>query len=224
MIRRRLGAVAASALALAIVIAAPLAASPDAAAAVPVAASLSAEARADIARIESYFNSVRSLTARFLQISSTGQTADGAVALKRPGRMRIDYDPPVPILIVADGTFLIYYDRKLGQVSYLPLGATPAGILVEDKIRLNDGELTITDFEREAEVIRVTVVRTASPGDGSLTLVFSDKPLQLRQWRVVDAQGIATTVSLSDVQTGVSLDSALFEFVDPRNVPPAFPD
>lgn len=192
-------------------------------AAQPAAAVLSAADRADVARVERYFNAVRTLKARFLQIASTGQTAEGNVWLKRPGRMRIEYDPPVPILIVADGTWLIYSDRELGQVSYLPLGSTPAGILVEDEIRLNGGSLTITGFEHEAGVIRITLVRTASPGDGSLTLVFSDNPLQLRQWRVVDAQGVVTTVSLSDVRTGVSIDSSLFEFVDPRHAPPAYP-
>lgn len=184
---------------------------------------ISAAARDDINRIERYFNAVRTLSARFLQISSTGEAAEGTVALKRPGRMRIDYDPPVPIVIVADGTWLIYHDHKLGQVSYLPLGSTPAGILVEDSIQLIGGGLTITAFERAAGVIRVTVTRTASPGDGSLTLVFAEKPLELRQWRVVDAQGVTTTVSLSELRTDVDLDAALFDFVDPRNVPPAFP-
>ncbi|MBL8659836.1 MAG: outer membrane lipoprotein carrier protein LolA [Rhodospirillales bacterium] len=196
---------------------------PAALAAQPAAATLSAADSADVARIERYFNAVRTLKARFLQIASTGQTAEGDVWLKRPGRMRIAYDPPVPILIVADGTWLIYSDRELGQVSYLPLGSTPAGILVENEIRLKGGNLTITGFEHEAGVIRITLVRTASPGDGSLTLVFSDNPLQLRQWRVVDAQGVVTTVSLSDVRTGVSLGSDLFEFVDPRHAPPAYP-
>ncbi len=196
---------------------------PADAAAQPAAVVLSAGDRADVARIERYFNSVRTLKARFLQIASTGQTAEGDVWLKRPGRMRIAYDPPVPILIVADGTWLIYNDRELGQVSYLPLGSTPAGILVEDEIQLDGGSLTITGFEHEAGVIRVSLVRTASPGDGSLTLVFADNPLQLRQWRVVDAQSVATTVSLSDIRTGVSLQPELFEFVDPRHAPPAFP-
>lgn len=200
------------------------AASIDSARAFEPELALSAEERESIRRIEAYFNGVRTLSGRFLQISSTGQTAEGDVWLKRPGRMRIDYDPPVPVLIVADGTWLIYQDRGLGQVSYLPLDATPAGILVEEEIRLHGGNLSITGYEREAGVIRVTVVRSESPDDGSLTLVFSERPLQLRQWRVVDAQGIATTVSLSDVRTGISLDSTLFDFVDPRHVPPAFPN
>jgi outer membrane lipoprotein-sorting protein len=187
-------------------------------------ASLSAADRALVGRVEGYFNAVRTMRARFLQAASTGQTAEGSVVLQRPGRMRIEYDPPVPVLIVADGSWLIYHDRQLNQISYLPLGSTPAGILVGDKIDLDGGALTITDFNRAAGVIRLTVVRTASPADGSLTLVFSESPLELRQWRVVDAQGVATTVSLLEIVTGVRLDPELFRFVDPRGAPPDFPE
>lgn len=193
-------------------------------AAAPEPARLSAEERTLVGRIEAYFNGVRTMRARFLQAASTGQTAEGSVVLQRPGRMRIEYDPPVPVLIVADGTWLIYHDRGLNQISYLPLGSTPAGILVEDKIDLDGGGLTITDFSRAAGIIRITVVRTASPADGSLTLVFSEGPLELQQWRVVDAQGVATTVSLSEIETGVKLDPELFRFVDPRRSAPEFPE
>jgi outer membrane lipoprotein-sorting protein len=194
------------------------------AAAAPQAARLTPQERAAIERIEAYFNGVRSLRARFLQAASTGQIAEGSVALQRPGRMRIEYDPPVPVLIVADGRWLIYHDRNLNQISYLPLGSTPAGILVEDRVDLDGGALTIVDFSRSAGVIRITVVRTATPADGSLTLVFSEAPLELQQWRVVDAQGVTTTVSLSEIETGVRLDPALFRFTDPRGRPPDFPE
>ena len=95
-------------------------------AAAPEPAPLSAGEQALVGRIEAYFNGVRTMRARFLQSASTGQVAEGTVALQRPGRMRIEYDPPVPVLIVADGTWLIYHDRGLNQISYLPLGSTPA--------------------------------------------------------------------------------------------------
>ena len=206
-----------------VLLAAVAAAGPGLAAA-PEPARLTPQERALVGRIEAYFNGVRTMRARFLQAASTGETAEGSVVLQRPGRMRIEYDPPVPVLIVADGTWLIYHDRKLNQISYLPLGSTPAGILVEDKIDLDGGGLTITDFSRAAGVIRVTVVRTASPADGSLTLAFSEAPLELKQWRVVDAQGVATTVSLSEIETGIRLEPELFRFIDPRGRPPDFPE
>jgi len=63
--------------------------------------------------------------------------------------------------------------------------------------------------------LQLTLVRTDSPGDGSLTLIFADNPLALRQWVVVDAQRRETHVTLSDVRLGGSFDPALFEQLSP---------
>ena len=171
--------------------------------------------RRDVRRIEAYLNDIDTLQARFLQVSSQGGVAEGDVYLARPGRLRIEYDPPVPVLIVADGSWFIYYDSELDQVSYLRLSATPAAVLVSDDISLFSGDLAVTAFERADEVIRVTVTRTEEPLEGSLTLVFADRPLALKQWTVVDAQGIATTVSLIGTRFGMALDEALFRFRKP---------
>jgi outer membrane lipoprotein-sorting protein len=187
-----------------------------AAAAAPAAIDLSNAERADLARVEAYLNGVKSIRARFMQISSTGELAEGDFYLLRPGKMRIEYRPPVPVLIVADGTWLIYYERELGQVSYIPLDSTPAGILVADKISLLDDAVTVTGFERDSSTVRVTLVRTESPEEGSLTLVFNDKPMALKKWTVVDAQGIVTNVSLVDASYNVPLDPNLFRFKNPK--------
>jgi outer membrane lipoprotein-sorting protein len=187
-----------------------------AAAAAPAAIDLSNAERADLARVEAYLNGVKSIRARFMQISSTGELAEGDFYLLRPGKMRIEYRPPVPVLIVADGTWLIYYERELGQVSYIPLDSTPAGILVADKISLLDDAVTVTGFERDSSTVRVTLVRTESPEEGSLTLVFNDKPMALKKWTVVDAQGIVTNVSLVDASYDVPLDPNLFRFKNPK--------
>ena len=170
--------------------------------------------RDDVLRIEAYLNGIDTLQARFLQVSSQGGTAEGDVYLARPGRMRIEYDPPVPVLIVADGSWLIYYDSELDQTTYLRLSATPAAILVDD-VSLFSGDLAVTAFERAAGVLRVTVTRADEPLEGALTLVFTDRPLALKQWTVVDAQGIATTVSLIGTRFGISLDDDLFRFRKP---------
>ncbi len=177
---------------------------------------LDASARQDLRRVEDYFNGVRTLEARFVQRSSNGQRAGGRVFLSRPGRLRIEYDPPPAVLIVADGTFLIYNDRALDQVSYLPLGSTPAGILLADRISLDDPALTVIDFSRAGNRLQLTLVRTDNPGEGTLTMVFDDEPLTLAEWQVTDAQGITTQVTLVDPQFGVPLDGSLFRFRNPR--------
>lgn len=180
---------------------------------------LDSAAKADIARIEDYLNRLDTLQARFLQFSSNGDYAGGQIFIWRPGRMRIEYDPPVPVLIVVDGTWLIYHDRKLEQVSHVLLSSTLAGILVADDISLLSEELEVTGFENSANVLRVTLVKAEDPLEGSLTLVFSDNPLVLKKWHITDAQGITTTVSLLDTQFGLPLNPELFRFKAPPKKP-----
>jgi outer membrane lipoprotein-sorting protein len=199
-------------LALACALALPPAA---AGAAPPAAAKLGSADQADLARIEDYLNGIKTLQARFLQVSSTGKIAEGDFYLQRPGRLRIEYDPPVPILIVADGRWLVYFDKELEQVTYAGLDSTPAGLLVREKVSFSGGGMTVTGFERGAAAFRVAVQRTEDPGEGSLTLVFSDRPLQLRKWAVTDAQGTTTTVSLVSPRADVALKPELFQFTPP---------
>jgi outer membrane lipoprotein-sorting protein len=209
----------AAALLLAALAALPLAAlsaDPAQAAAAPRAVALSQEDRADAQRVEQYLNGIRSLSAHFQQYAANGGTAGGQLVVARPGRMRFEYDKPSPILLLADGTFVVYIDNQLKQVSYLPIGSTPAWFLLRDTISLTDG-VTITKFERGPGAIRITLVENKSPENGTLTLTFSDKPLDLKQWTIVDQQGKSTTVVLSDARYGVPVDSKAFTFVDPRD-------
>jgi outer membrane lipoprotein-sorting protein len=177
-------------------------------------ANLNQAQKADVQRIEEHLNGLRTLQSRFLQVSSNGAVAEGTVYIQRPGRMRIEYDPPMPVLIVADGSHLIYFDKELEQVTHVGLDSSPAGILLQEKVTLS-GDLTVTKFERGPSVLRATVVRTKDANEGNLTLVFSDNPLALRKWTVVDPQGVATEVSLQGPQLGGSLKPELFRFTAP---------
>lgn len=181
----------------------------------PRAAKLTAEDKAEIGRIEDYLNGLKTLESRFLQVTSTGEYSEGKLHLDRPGRLRIEYDPPVPVLIVANRGLLTYFDKELQQVSHVPLSSTPAGILVRDKIALLSDEFVITGIERESQAVRLSLVRASDPQEGSLALVLADRPLELKKWMVTDAQGVTTTVSLLDARTGIAIDPKLFEFSDP---------
>ncbi len=182
----------------------------------PRSATLSAADRADVGRIEAYLNSIRTLKARFLQVSSTGDLSEGTLFISRPGKLRIEYDPPVPILIVAARGVLTYFDKELEQVSEIDLESTPAGFLLQETVSFFSSDFTLTRFKRQADVARVTLVRTADPLEGSLTLVFSDRPLTLRKWLVIDAQGVQTTVSLLKTRFGLPLNPDLFTFEAPE--------
>lgn len=197
-------------------LAAPLGLDRPAEAAPPKRAALSAQDRADIGRAEAHLNAITTLKARFLQISPTGGQIEGTAYFSRPGRMRLQYDPPSPMLVVADGRFLIVHDQELGAPSYIPLNSTPAGILVRENVQLDGKDVTVTRVTRGAGILSISLVETEDPGQGELTLVFSESPFALRQWRVLDAQNQVTTVSLYESQGGISLNPKLFEFVDPK--------
>ena len=178
------------------------------------AQALTPQDQADLKRIESYFRTIDTVEARFVQMASNGSFAEGTIYIDRPGRMRIDYAPPLPVEIVADGTWLIYHDKKLGQVSHLWLSSTPAGILLKEDFAFGD-DIVVTGFERGPGTMRVTVVKPDDPAAGSLTLVFSNKSLILRKWVIVDALGIETSVTLINARFGGALDSELFRFKAP---------
>ncbi|MCP5364294.1 MAG: outer membrane lipoprotein carrier protein LolA [Hyphomicrobiales bacterium] len=171
---------------------------------------------ARLAQFEDYLNSINTVEADFVQVASTGQMARGQLFMSRPGHMRVDYAPPSPILIIANGTFLIYFDRDLKQTSYLPLRSTPAAILLDDKIRLNQGDLRVVSMTERDGLARITVQRHENPGEGSITLIFSTSPIALKRWEVHDSQDVVTTVSLVNPHFGVPLDNELFEFADPQ--------
>jgi len=170
----------------------------------------------DLARIETYLNSIRTLRAHFMQVAPDGSVSRGTAWLERPGRMRFQYDPPAPFLLVAGHGQLVFQDRSINQISQMPLGLTPLGILLAEHISLA-GKVTVVGFQRQPGQLQVTLVRTNSPQDGSLSLLFSDNPLALRQWTVLDAQRRVTRVTLYNAEQGIALDPKLFEFVDPRN-------
>lgn len=179
----------------------------------------SPDQQAQLSRIEQYLDGVRSLKAQFLQVAPNGSISRGIVWLERPGRMRFQYDPPAPFLLVAGHGLLVFHDSELNQTSNIPLSRTPLGILLADHVRLS-GDVTVTGMQQLPGQVQVTLVRTASPGDGSLTLVFTDNPLTLRQWTVIDAQRQETRVTLYNAELGVTMKPDLFDYIDPRALHP----
>ena len=169
---------------------------------------------ADLARIEAYLNGVRSLKARFLQIAPDGTTAQGTAWMVRPGRMRFEYDPPSPLLLVAGHGLFIFRDNQLRQTTNIPLGRTPLGILLADQIRLS-GDVRVVGYDHQPGLIEITLVRAENPGEGAITLVLQDEPMLLREWIVTDPQRRETRVSLFHLEFGGTYPDSLFTYIDP---------
>jgi outer membrane lipoprotein-sorting protein len=195
------------ALAAALVILTPV----IAARAAPMPAQLTPADTLELQRIAAYLNGIRTMTADFRQLANNGAVSTGKLWVARPGRMRFEYVPPNPITLLADSTNVYYWDKELNQVSKYELRSTPAWFLLRDPISFGP-DVIVTGFEHIGAAVGVTVVESAQPDAGALTLMFTENPLTLRQWIVVDQQGKTTTVTLSDLQFGMALDPKLFQY------------
>lgn len=209
---------------LAALLAASLAAVPALAGPRAKPMTLSSGQKAEVERAETYLNEIRTMKARFLQSAPDGSIAEGTFYLARPGKLRLEYDPPTPLLIIGAYQLLVYHDTELKQTTQVPIDSTPAGILVQDKISLTGPDLTVTGYAERDGLDRITVAQTDDPQAGSITLIFTREPYQLRQWVVKDPQGQLTTVTLSDARSGVTIDPKLFVFNDPNGAAPGIPN
>jgi outer membrane lipoprotein-sorting protein len=174
-------------------------------------AALTPADREVVAKVEQSLNAIRTLKSHFVQVSSNGGVAEGDLYLARPGQLRINYVPPTKMQLVVQGGQLIQVDLKLGTLTFIPLSRTPASVLVKEDIRL-DRDVTVTGVARANGLVRLGMVQPGKEDEGSLTMTFNEGDLALRQWSVVDAQGIETRVTLTDPQVNGTLDPKVFEF------------
>ena len=177
---------------------------------------LTAEEQKIVGKIEAYFNSIKTIRSKFYQVSDNGGSAQGTFYVSKPDRMRLTYEPPYPVEVVADGYYLIFHDKKLEQVTYLDLNENPAAMILKNDFSFKKEGLTITNVTTEPGIITVSVIKKSAPSTGKITLVFQDAPMILRQWRVTDARQITTLVTLNNLETNIAVDKQLFKFKDPR--------
>ena len=164
-----------------------------------------------IERINAYLNEIKTLRADFLQVATNGEIASGKLYMSRPGKIRFEYTPPSPILILSDGTFLIYIDKHLEGMTHFFLSNSPISFLVKKSVRITD-DTEIISFSQKANIIRIKLAKLNQIDKGTITLNFTNQPFNLRKWVVADPQGVETTVILSNMEKNITLNPKLFEF------------
>jgi len=163
----------------------------------------------DLKRVSDYLNSVHTLKGSFVQVNPDGSLWEGMMYLSKPGKMRFEYKPPSPHLIVADGSTLTVEDRKLKTVDRFPLIGSPLALLLSDDIDLTTYS-HITSVKHQPGMLLVSASAASGGTHGDIVITFSDPGLELRQWEIVDSEGYKTTVVLNDLQIGVALSPDLF--------------
>jgi outer membrane lipoprotein-sorting protein len=172
--------------------------------------------------VEDYLNGLSTLKARFVQTTNDGKSATGFFMLKRPGKMRFQYDPPVTDFIVADGTLIYYYDGKMKEQSSAPISKSLADFFLRKNLKLA-GDIKVSGVKRDRDMLLVTLVEARDPLSGSMTLVLQEKPeLVLKRWRIVDTQGGVTEVELKEPVAGIKLDNDYFRYYNPSRTQPKY--
>lgn len=200
---------------------ASLALIPLAAIVAPVAATA---AESPLAQVSRHLLAIDTMTADFVQTDRMGNTLSGKLTLKRPGKIRFQYQEGVPRLIVGDGKALTMIDYQVGQVSRWPIGNSPLDVLLHPQ----------KDMSRFARVLpsdgddRRLLVQARDPKHpeyGTITLAFARVPsapggLMLQGWTVLDAQSNRTTLMLSHQRFNVPVSDETFRWKDPRPARP----
>lgn len=180
-----------------------------AAAPMPEQGGLSSTERSDLERVSEALNAIHTLEGTFVQIGPEGQVDQGRFYIEKPGRMRFEYAPPNPTLIVSDGRWVAVQNTKLNTTDRYALWTTPLDLILGDDVDLRDNS-QIVAVEHENGQLLIAARSHSGRVNGNITLVFSEPNLALKQWTVKDAQGLLTTTAVNNVKTGVTLDPGLF--------------
>lgn len=185
----------------------------------PAQAQAPAAANADLAQAVAALRGISTLRANFVQIDRNGKRVGGTMTLKRPGRVRFQYEKGVPFLIVGDGKALTFVDYQVRQVQRWPIGNTPLGALLDPKRDvMKFGRLQPVS---SPNIVSVEVRDRGHPEYGVITLVFVRKAsapggLELTSWAALDSQNSLTRINLSNHQYGIAVADNTFRFNDPR--------
>lgn len=170
---------------------------------------LSQEQIQSVDRISSFMNSFQTLRGDFVQTSPKGTTSKGIVLISKPGKMRFEYAPPNPLLIVADGRWLTIKNKVKERGDQFPLSSTPLRLVVSPNVNLL-AETNIIGFEQNDGLVSVALQDKKSSLGGYLVLVFDEKAKALQQWVIVDGKGRRTSVELANLEFGQKFDPKLF--------------
>lgn len=181
-----------------------------------------APAQASLPQVAAHLKALDTMTADFTQTAASGAVAKGRLILSRPGRVRFQYEPSVPLLIVADGKSLAMIDYEVNQVSKWPIRGTPLSVLLDPNVDVSKyGRVLPVGQGGMPGFVTVEAKDKKHPEYGTITMYFAPNAqapggLALSAWRVLDAQGNVTQVQLSNPRYNVAVDKSAFTYRDPR--------
>ena len=170
-----------------------------------------------LAQISNYLNQLQTATGGFTQINADGTLSTGQIYIKRPGRIRFEYNPPDDSLVMAGGGQVAVFDpRSNVPPERFPLNQTPLKVILERNVDLTRTNM-VTEQSSAGTTTTIRVQDPDNPGLGNIQLVFTADPIELRQWIITDDIGAQTTVILNDLQSGGAISDIQFNILNEMN-------
>ncbi len=177
------------------------------------------EAQQDsLAQVQRHLRAVETMQANFVETNRAGQSVRGEMSLKRPGKIRFEYEDGVNMLVVSDGRALTFVDYDVRQVQRWPIGDSPLAVLLNPDRDMSRFARVVSDSSGE---LRVRARDPEHPEYGTITIDFrrsgsAPGGLLLTGWTVLDSQNNLTRISLSNQRFGMAIANSAFGYRDPR--------
>lgn len=168
-------------------------------------------------RVSLYLSSIQTLVGNFVQIAPDGTRTDGTFYIQKPGKVRFEYNPPSPTVVIADGSSVAVRNRDLNTQDLWPLSQTPLRYLLAGHIDLLHDTDVVSVSSDDKYVTIAVEEKQIMVGTSRLLMMFDAKDLTLRQWTVTDPQGLQTTVAVYNLNTDKKPDPDLFVINYQRN-------
>lgn len=163
-----------------------------------------------IERINRSLNAVTYLSGDFTQVNADGRRRTGKLFVARPGRLKFEYDRPLRLEVVSDGSNVAVIDGRLGTQDVYGINQTPLKFLVRERVDITK-DTTVRSVRREGDMVVLDIEdRNTVTGTSKIRLSFNAADYQLRRWTITDPQGAPTTVILSNLDTQRRPDRSMF--------------
>lgn len=162
-----------------------------------------------LATLSAYLNGLTTAQAKFTQVNSDGSLSTGTIYIRRPGRVRFEYNTDKTLVLASGGTVAVFDPKSNQPPQQYPLSRTPLNLILAANVDLGRSNMVV-GHTSDDKATTVVAQDPDHPDYGSISLVFTANPTELRQWTVTDDSGSKTVVILQNLQTGVDLPASLF--------------
>lgn len=162
-----------------------------------------------LSAISAYLNGLQTAQADFTQVNADGSISTGQLYIKRPGRVRFEYASDKTLVMASGGQVAIFDPKSNQPAEQYPLARTPLNLILAEKVDLGRAKMVV-GHESDGKTTTVVAQDPDHPEYGTIRMVYSASPVELRQWVITDDTGAKTTVILGNLKTGVDLGARLF--------------